>query len=446
MNRFSLFLVIAFLSMAALVTVALSEARPSGSARMPSPPLKNGKDMPAPPPDGGARKAELKGAYTLSSDTASTDNGLFISDKQDTSAVWVKRKGYLHLYNPEVKTTGSTSSNEGSSFFGLNAAILASEGGKINIQKGSVLSSGSGANGLFATDKGSVIVAKGVAISATGEGAHGIMASNGGVVTLERSSIYTRDAHAAAIATDRGGGIITASNSKLVTKGEGSPALYSTGALTGTNLYGDAENSEAIVIEGKNSVVLEDSAMIGRKNGAMIYQSFSGDAQGIGGLLSMTGGIFTAVTGALIYVTNSSAEVILNKVALQTASGILAQARADRWGRPGENGGHLDLKVAQVDMAGDLIADGVSSIAASLKQKTTLKGKVVNASLSIDPSSQWIVTGPSFLNGLAPAGKETLRRIKSNGFCITYDEALDSNQWLGGKQYALQGGGVLMPK
>ncbi len=411
----------------------------------PAPP--DGSKMPPPPGMGmGMQKAELKGAYVLETGPVELAGNLFKSDAQDTSAIWVKKGGDLRLRNATVRTTGNTSSNDGSSFFGLNAAVLASKGGRISIDKGSVITTGSGANGLFATDKGSLIEVSDLEIRATGGGGHGAMTSNGGAITLKNCHIFTTGAHGAPLATDRGGGTVEATDCLLTAQGDGSPLLYSTGVLTGTRLSGDAAISEAVVIEGRNSVTLKDCSLTGRKNGAMIYQSFSGDAQGFGGVLRITGGSFTAEKGALFYITNTNAEVTLSDVALKASSGILAKAAADRWGRNGQNGGKLQLTAVRENLAGDLIAESGSSINAGLTQHTTLTGKVVNASLAIDATSQWIVTGPSSVAELTLQGADALQRIISNGNTVTYDAALPANAWLQGIKQTLPDGGVLQPR
>lgn len=397
-----------------------------------------------PPPGKHMEKAELKGAYVLEDGSVTLADRPFTSDTEDTSAIWVKKNGRLTVSNPTVQTTGNTSSNDGSSFFGLNAAVLASEGGRITLDKGSVSTTGSGANGLFATGKGSLIVATGVDIRATGSGGHGAMTSNDGAMVLERCTIFTTEAHGAPIATDRGGGTIDATDCRLTAKGDGSPLLYSTGVLNGTRLTGDAAISEAVVIEGKNSVTLKDCALTGRKNGAMIYQSFSGDAQGFGGELKMTGGSFTAEKGALLYVTNTSADVSLTGTAVQADSGVLAKAASDRWGQPGSNGGRLRLRAVRETLAGDLVAETGSSIDVELNDHTTLTGRTVNAGVTIDPTSRWEVTGPSSVSILRL--DQDLERIKSNGFTVTYNAALPENNWLHGQSHALPGGGTLQPK
>ena len=55
------------------------------------------------------------------------------ADKKDQSGVYVLNNGNLTLINPVVITTGDTSNMENSSFYGLNAIVLANSGGKVTI-------------------------------------------------------------------------------------------------------------------------------------------------------------------------------------------------------------------------------------------------------------------------------------------------------------------------
>ena len=64
------------------------------------------------------------------------------------------------------------------------------------------------------------------------------------------------------------------------------------------------------MIEGANTIDLNNSTLtssVADKWGVMIYQSFSGDAEGSEGTFTMTGGslVYTA-NGPLFYVTNST--------------------------------------------------------------------------------------------------------------------------------------------
>jgi len=218
--------------------------------------------------------------------------------------------------------------------------VLAKSGAKITIFGGTVSTTGTGANGVFAYGTGSSITMSNAAIKATSQGGHGAMASGGGSVTLKNVDIDTAGANSAPLATDRGGGTITASGGTIVSSGTDSPGIYSTGAISVSGAQIKATGAEAVVIEGSNSVALKDTSLAAaKKSGVMIYQSMSGDAQGAKGTFTMTGGSLAAAAGPLFYVTNSTGVVSVKGVTLGEASGTLIQAAAGNWGTKGSNGG-----------------------------------------------------------------------------------------------------------
>ncbi len=128
---------------------------------------------------------------------------------------------------------------------------------------------------------------------------------------------------------------------------------------------------------------------------------------------------------------------------------LRGKAAADRWGREGSNGGNAELTVEKTALKGDLECDEISSIAATLKNESTLSGAVRGASLTLDSSSKWIVTADSTLAGLGEIEGVTdlsIPNIEGNGHQVTYDASLPANAWLKEKTYALAGGGHLVPR
>lgn len=415
-----------------------------------------GGPPPGEPPPGGrgpggprSTACTLDGVYTLDHGAATLDRRTITSARKDISGVLVKNTGVLTMNNVTVSTSGNTSSEENSSFFGLNAGVLAAKGGRITMTGGSVTTSGSGANGVFATGAKSEVILANVTVKATGPAGHGVEASAGGTLTLTNVTIHTTDRNGAAIATDRGGGTITVSGGSAVADGIDSPGIYSTGAVTVTGATVRGTGAEAAVIEGDNSITLKTCTASGaRKCGVMIYQSFSGDAEGRTGRFTMEGGSLTAAAGPLFYVTNATGVILLKGVKAEAASGTLVEAAAGRWGRAGSNGGHARLTADAQTLTGDLVCDGASSITVTLKNQSVLTGKIQGASVSLDASSRWDVTADSTVAGLTDAAGlagPTIANIHGNGHTVHYTASLPANRWLGGRTYALSGGGRLLP-
>jgi hypothetical protein len=453
-------------ALAAAATVQATDAAPGGGPGGTPP---NGAPPDGAPPGGGGAGDSTTnpvltstcGAYMLDGKTADpTTDQTYTSSAADVSALCAINAGTLSLTNPTITKTGDTSSADKSSFYGLNAAVLAGSGSAVTITGGTVTANGAGANGVFATGTGSTVTLSKVTIKAYGDGAHAVMATLGGVMTLTDVDMLTTDAHSGAIATDRGSGTITASGGTVTTSGQDSPGIYSTGAITVSNATVTSTGAEAAVIEGENSITLNNTALsssVDNKWGVMIYQSFSGDAEGSKGTFTMSGGslAYTAANGPLFYVTNSTGVITLSGVNVTATSGVLMKAEGnDRWGKSGANGGTILFSADGQTLTGNIAADKISSVTLGLQNKSSLKGainaehtaKAVN--LTLDASSTWEVTADSYLASLTdPDGisGSSLTNITGDGHTVYYDASLAANSALGGKTYSLVNGGELTP-
>jgi hypothetical protein len=341
--------------------------------------------------------------YTLSGSTATLSDQTITANDTDESAILVTSGGDLTLNNVSVSTTGNTSSQDNSSFYGWNAGILVQASSSLTMTGGTVTTTGTGANGIFATGTDAVITLTDVTIDASADGGHGIMATQGGSITATNVDIVTAGKNSGA--TDRGSGTIIVNGGTITTTGADSPGIYSTGVITVDDATITATGSEAAVIEGSNSITLTDTDLSGAlKRGVMIYQSMSGDAEGSTGTFAMTGGSLSAAAGPLFYVTNSTGIITLSGVDLTATSGTLLNAAAGSWGTSGSNGGTVTFTAYGETLVGDILADSISSITAALEDGTTLTGTVDSAAMSIDATSSWTATGDSVLTSLTNAG------------------------------------------
>ena len=402
-------------------------------------------------PGGGSRTTvKLSGAFTVDGTTQTVSDKTLTSEATDVSGVYVLNGGNLVLSNVTVKTTGDTSSQENSSFSGQNAGVLVTKNSRVAIYGGRINTTGGGANGLFACGADAFASMSGGSITATGEGGHGVMATGGGTLAITNVDMVTERIHGGVVATDRGGGTIWVSGGKIISHGKDSPGIYSTGDIRAENATFIATGSEGAVIEGRNSITLKNCEMSGAlKCGVMIYQSFSGDAEGQEGAFSMDGGSLSAAQGPLFFVNNTRGMIHLNDVKLSAASGVLVNAAASRWGRSGSNGGHVELTGDNQKLAGDITVDKISSAMVALKDYSTLTGAVHNAALDLDPTSEWKVTADSVLTSLTDkdcVSGDTITNIRGNGHTVRYKADLASNQWLGGKNWKLAESGTLSPE
>lgn len=328
----------------------------------------------------------------------------------DQNAFIGKNKAVIDIENSVFDKMGDTTSDDNSNFRGQNAVVLGIDGSQINIKGSNITSNSKGSNAVFATGEGSVINVENTNIHTKSDSSRGLDATYKGTVNGKNLTITTEGAHSATLATDRGEGTITAEAAKLTTSGEGSPVIYSTGNIMVNNVNGVANNSEIGVVEGKKSITLTNSNVTGYKdNGFMLYQSFSDDAEnGIARLKAENNTLTTHATGAFLYVNNTTAEVDLsnNVISMPNTSTLVKAAADSRWGKTGENGGHLTLRTSNQELSGNIIADSISTIALDMTNGSSLVGAVntdnaaKEVTVKLSKDSNWILTGDSYVKSL----------------------------------------------
>ncbi|MDP4240671.1 MAG: hypothetical protein Q8904_14505 [Bacteroidota bacterium] len=408
---------------------------------------------------GNSSSTDSGGTYSQSNGTATLMSKTYSSSEIDLSAVKVTG-GTLTLSNSKISSTGNTSSTDNSSFYGLNAVILvyASSGSAvINSSGNTVTSSGKGANGIFAYGSGASSTTTGDKFTMTGDGGHAIMCSGGGTITVKNDTAVTSGGSSSTIATDRGGGTITLTGGVYTANGNNSATIYSTGKITCTDATLVANGAEALVIEGSNSITLNNCAVkcTYSKWGSLIYQSMSGDANGADGYLTMTGGSFTytGTKGGMFYNTNSTAYITLNGVTLNNSCDTLVRCIKGSWGGSSASSGGITYFVAKGQtLSGLIYVDASSKAYITLSSSSAFTGAIDKAkaagtlTLTLDNTSIWTVTGTSYINGAISGlniSNSTVSNIVGNGNNVYYLSS--ANSALGGKTYNLSGGGQLIP-
>lgn len=382
---------------------------PSGTPNgMPPTAMQNGA------PNGMAPQVEVDPS-TFKGTTIVTENKSIAHESMtnttaDQNAFIGKNKAVVNIENSVFDKTGNTTSDDNSNFRGQNAVVLSIDGSQINIKGSNITSNSKGSNAVFATGENSVINVENTNIHTKSDSSRGLDATYKGTVNGKNLTITTEGAHSATLATDRGEGTITAEAAKLTTSGEGSPVIYSTGNIMVNNVNGIANNSEIGVVEGKNSITLTNSNVTGYKdNGFMLYQSFSGDAEsGIARLKAENNTLTTHATGAFLYVNNTTAEVDLsnNVISMPNTSTLVKAAADSRWGKTGENGGHLTLRTSNQELSGNIMADSISTIALDMTNGSSLVGAVntdnaaKEVTVKLSKDSNWILTGDSYIKSL----------------------------------------------
>ena len=363
--------------------------------------------------------------------TGSETGGSFTASGTDENALLAAGVS-ASLGQITVEKTGDCTNTENSDFYGVNAGVLARDGASLTLDGGTVTTDAKGGNALFCYGEGTTLTARNLVIRTSQSNSGGIETAGGGATVAENLDIETQGASAAAIRSDRGGGTVTVTGGSYVTHGTGSPAIYSTADITVSNATLNATASEALVIEGKNSITLENcdasGAMTGtyrdgaeNLQGVMIYQSMSGDANVGKGSLTVTGGSLKTEAGDLFYVTNTTAEINLKGVALTLADGALLRVAGNDgsrgWGAQGANGGRVTLTAEDQALEGEIVVDEISSLRMTLSGSSAFTGTVNpegeagTVSLALKDNATWTLTADAYLSSF----QGDAAQIQTNG-------------------------------
>lgn len=398
----------------------------------------------------------LTGVFAADGEEKTSENETYESTASDESAVLVQNGGKVTMTGASLTKSGDTSDVDQSNFYALNAGVAVRKGSEAELTDTVIDTNAEGANAVFATGEDAVIRADNIKIHTTGDSSRGLDATYGGTVEGTNVDITTEGAHCAPLATDRGEGTIAVTGGTLSAAGDGSPCIYSTGNITATDVTGTATGSQTLVVEGKNSITLENCDLTGAgENGLMLYQSTSGDAgEGTAVLTVRDSTLTTTSGGPMFYITNTDAEADFTNTALNYESGTLVQVsgnNTNNWGKEGENGGDFRLTGSSQTFAGDIVCDEISTIEVNLTDNSTLEGAVdaedtaKSASVSLDGTSVWNVTGDSHVTVLKNETEDN-SNIVSNGYTIYYDAANEDNAWLNGETITLSDGGTIQPE
>ena len=359
------------------------------------------------------------------SESKTFEHQRFDNTTSDQNSFIGKNKASITINSSVFDKQGNTTNDDNSNFRGQNAVVLVTGGSQTSIKDSNITSNSIGSNAVFATGEGSVINVENTNIHTKGDSSRGLDATYKGTVNGKNLTITTEGAHSATLATDRGEGTITAEAAKLTTSGTGSPVIYSTGNITANSINGVANKSEIGVVEGKNSITLTNSNVTGyHDNGFMLYQSFSGDAEsGIARLKAENNTLTTHGTGAFIYVNNTTAEADLtgNTILMPNTTTLVKAAADSRWGKDGENGGHLTLRASNQELSGNIVADSISTIAIDMANGSSLVGAVntdntaKEITMKLSKDSSWTLTGDSYVKSLTNEDT-TGENIHLNGY------------------------------
>ena len=359
--------------------------------------------------------------------------------------------------NISVIKSGDSSGDE-ADFYGENAAIFATNGATLTLDEIVVSTNGTHANGVFSYGEGTTVNISNSVITTDGNCSGGLMTTGGGTMNATNLNIHTTGNSSAAIRSDRGGGTVTVTGGSYITDGKGSPAIYSTADITVNEAYLESTSAQGVVVEGRNSVTLNDVELVADNNSknsdksdyyqaVMIYQSMSGDAAEGLASFEMNEGSLLNKNGDVFFVNNTSADISLTDVDITNeGDGVFLRAEAAGWGQEGSNGGHVNLTATDQTIDGDIIVDSVSELNLYLNGSSEFSGSINpdgeagSVYVEIEEGSVWNLTGDSYITSLtAKASSINLNGYKlyingteyngedSTGEAITFTVSTSSN-------------------
>lgn len=390
--------------------------------------------------------ATYNAAKEITSDEDITE-GEYKSTTSDENTILVSGNVKSTLSNITVSKTGDSDGGDNTSFYGTNSAILAKGGANVTIKNATITTDATGANGVFSyggsattnnsNNDGTTVNISDSTITTSKNNSGGIMTTGGGIMNATNLTINTAGISSAAIRSDRGGGTVTVNKGTYKTTGQGSPTIYSTADITVKNATLTATASEGVVIEGKNSVTLENVKLTDTNNtlngqsttykNIFLYQSMSGDAADGEATFSSKDSTITTNKGDSFYVTNTTATVTLenNKIVNNDSTGNFLRIQKDSWGNSGSNGGDVTLNLTNQDAKGNIVVDEISKLTMKLSKGSTFKGAINNSnegevSITLDQSSTLTLTGDTYIKSLTNEDS-TNSNINLNGYRLYID-------------------------
>lgn len=348
-------------------------------------------------PGGTASGVDSYDAVTEYAEDTEVDGESYSSTGTDENAILVSNGATATLKNITVDCTSSDSTGgDNSSFYGVGAAVLTTDG-TAYVKNADITTNAAGGGTLYAWDL----------------------------------NVETQGESSAAIRSDRGGGTMVVDGGTYTSNGTGSPAAYCTADIAVNNATLTANGSEAICMEGLNTIHLFDCDITGDMQDLsqndttwtiIVYQSMSGDSEVGNSTMQIVGGSLTSKNGGLIYTTNTEANILLSDVDITYSDDseffLMCTGNTNErgWGTAGANGSDCTFTADNQDMEGTVIWDSISDLDFYMTNGSTLTGYFVDdetyagnggdgyCSVYISDDSTWTVTGDSEITNLYNEG------------------------------------------
>lgn len=367
-----------------------------------------------------SESAQGSAANTIEEDL-SERGAEYTSTGDDENALRVVGAKATLRHSEVEKQSGSSSDSFRSGRYGLNAALLATDGAHLSLINGIVNASVDGSTGLFGYGAGTLVNLNGGAITTTGDGGTGVQASGGAQIQAQDLTAITAGNSASVICTARDGRV-DANGGTFTSGGYDSPVVYAMGNVTLSQAELTANNSQALVLEDSPDVILRSCTVSGNmqtektttETGQTIHlYSSRSDSSQDSAVLRMLGGSLVSKSGNLFYATNTRCDILLNQVNIENSGSdvlLCAAGNSGIYGTAGENGADVTLTAQKQQLNGRILVDDISSLHFILEQGSSFSGMIQQT---------------SFEGGTAPNGEITVKIAKGSTWSLTGDSTVD---------------------
>lgn len=375
-------------------------------------------------------EANGSGAYTITADISESKK-IYYSTNPDENALRVENGAIAGIDGASVeKRAGDAGSLENATAFGLNAAILVHGGAQLLMVNSDVTAAALGAGGVFVYEGRAQLQSS--TVRATGDSAYALSCTQGGSIHTKETNLSTLGIDSPAIIASRDGSV-DMTGGMAATAGVDAQIIRASGRVTISGATLRANGAEAVACNG-GSVALTDCAVSGRMSDAAagtqsapycvsLYRDNMQQSEQ--SAFSMIRGALSAIRGDLFYVTNTTAGIYLEGVALTLGEGraflrVSGNDGSRGWGEAGKNGADCALSAKDQIISGDIVVDELSSVSVTLSGESAYTGAINTANtaraakVTLEDDATWTLTANAYLTSFT--GR--ISSIITNGFTV----------------------------
>lgn len=329
-----------------------------------------------------------------------------------------------------IKNSGITIDMDDCENGGRGAAFRVDDysGRNITVINCTVYSNISGATAFYSTSSSNTFITDSKLISTGEYFSKALGASDKSKTIVENVYMSTTGHHSSALTTVfrylQYYPFLSCLNCEFHTKGINSSLIYASGETDILHSYGIAELSHCIILEGKGIIRLLNSSNLkcqgigydedAENSAVFIYQANFQKNNNFKSLFIcrnskielLPNGDKYNITPAF-FITNSNVDITLDNCEINNGANVfMIVSGTNFWGKSGNNGGNVKLKIINQEIQGDFIVDGISYLTINLINSTIIGSfnhdikKPGKIDIILDPRSKLEITNESYINSI----------------------------------------------